>query len=90
MPACPAREDQLELLDLIDALAADPELHLDMDFQPGDIQLLANRTIPLRTAYEDDADPARRRRLLRLWLTLHRNVVDGAGTGIGGIATKAD
>jgi hypothetical protein len=75
-------EDQVELLDTIDALAADPELHLDMDFQPGDIQLLANRTIlHSRTAYEDDADPARRRHLLRLWLTLYRNVVDGTGSG---------
>ena len=46
--------EQVELLDLIDALAQDPELHLDMDFVPGDIQWLANRTIlHSRTAYED-------------------------------------
>ncbi len=78
---------QVELLDVIDSLANDPALHLDMDFQPGDIQLLANRTIlHSRTAYEDYPDPARRRHLLRLWLTLHRNVVDG--TGRGGIAVK--
>ena len=77
----------VELLDLIDALAHDPELHLDMDFVPGDIQWLANRAIlHSRTAYEDDDDPSRRRHLLRLWLTLHRNVVDGAGTG--GIPVK--
>jgi len=81
-------EAQQELLELIDALAADPELHLGMDFQPGDIQLLANRTIlHARTEYEDHADPARRRHLLRLWLTLHRNVV--GGTGRGGIPVKA-
>lgn len=68
---------QGELLDLIDGLAHDPELHLDMDFVPGDIQLLANRTIlHSRTAYDDDDDPDRRRHLLRLWLTLHRNVLD--------------
>ena len=78
---------QIELLDLIDSLADSPELHLDMDFQPGDIQLLANRTIlHSRTAYEDHADPTRRRHLLRLWLTLHRNVVDGIGRG--GIPVK--
>jgi Taurine catabolism dioxygenase TauD, TfdA family len=78
---------QMELLDLIDELAHDPAIHLDMDFQPGDIQWLANRTIlHSRTAYEDDDDPSRRRHLLRLWLTLHRNVADG--TGLGGIPVK--
>ena len=78
---------QVELLDLIDGLAQEPELHLDMDFVPGDIQWLANRTIlHSRTAYKDHDDPARRRHLLRLWLTLHRNVVEGAGTG--GIPVK--
>ena len=80
-------DDQRELLDLVDSLAADPELHLDMDFEPGDIQLLANRTIlHSRTEYEDHADPALRRHLLRLWLTLHRNVVRGSGRG--GIPAK--
>jgi hypothetical protein len=76
---------QVELLDLIDELAHDPNLHLDMDFKPGDIQWLANRTIlHSRTAYEDD--PAAPRHLVRLWLTLHRNVVDGSG--LGGIPVK--
>jgi Taurine catabolism dioxygenase TauD, TfdA family len=78
---------QVELLDLIDELTQDSQLHLDMDFTPGDIQLLANRTIlHSRTAYKDHDDPARRRHLLRLWLTLHRNVA--AGTGLGGIPVK--
>jgi hypothetical protein len=80
---------QVELLDLIDALAQDPELHLDMDFAPGDIQWLANRTIlHSRTAYEDHDDPAQQRHLLRLWLTLHRNTVEGAG--VGGIPVKSE
>jgi hypothetical protein len=88
-PEVPGLTDaQVELLDLIDELTQDPQLHLDMDFTPGDIQLLANRTIlHSRTAYEDHDDPARRRHLLRLWLTLHRNVV--AGTGLGGIPVKS-
>jgi Taurine catabolism dioxygenase TauD, TfdA family len=73
---------------LIDELAHDPAIHLDMDFQPGDIQWLANRTIlHSRTAYQDHDDPGRRRHPLRLWLTLHRNVADGAG--LGGIPVKA-
>ncbi len=78
---------QVELLDLIDELAHDRAIHLDMDFQPGDMQWLANRTIlHSRTAYQDHDDPARRRHLLRLWLTLHRNLADG--TGLGGIPVK--
>jgi hypothetical protein len=87
-PDVPRLSDaQVELLDLIDELTEDPQLHLDMDFTPGDIQLLANRTIlHSRTAYKDHDDPARRRHLLRLWLTLHRNVA--AGTGLGGIPVE--
>src|SRR5579862_1266440 len=56
-------------LDLFGELAGDPELRLDMDFQPGDIQFLHNHTIlHARSAYEDWADPERKRHLLRLWL----------------------
>ena len=56
-------------LDYFDALANDPELRLDMAFQPGDVQLLHNHTILHdRTAYEDWPEPERKRHLLRLWL----------------------
>lgn len=62
-------ETQIEALDLMDALTEDPELHLDMDFQPGDIQLLNNHFIlHSRTAFEDFPEPDRKRHLLRLWL----------------------
>jgi len=38
---------------------------------PGDMQFLSNHTIAhARTAYQDFADPAARRHLLRLWLSL--------------------
>jgi hypothetical protein len=76
---------QRELLDLIDEIAASPRLRLDMEFRPGDMQFLSNRGILHgRTEYEDDPDHPRH--LLRLWLTLHRHVVDGEG--IGAIPTK--
>lgn len=80
-PAAPRlRPEQVELLDLIDQLAASDSLRLDMDFQPGDIQLLSNRVIlHAREGYEDFPEPERKRHLLRLWLTLHRNTVDGKG-----------
>src|SRR5690606_5229463 len=58
-----------EALDHVDALAADPSLHLDMTFAPGDIQLVSNHFVfHSRTAYEDWAELDRRRHLLRLWL----------------------
>ena len=60
---------QLEAMDHLDALAADPTLHLDMAFRPGDIQVLCNHSIlHSRTAYEDWPELDRRRHLLRLWL----------------------
>jgi hypothetical protein len=60
---------QLEALDFLDSLCADPALHLDMDFRPGDVQLLSNHFIlHSRTAYEDWEDVEQRRHLLRLWL----------------------
>lgn len=59
------------VLDVYDSVAADPDVHLDMWLEPGDMQFLSNHTIAhARTAYEDDPDPARRRHLLRLWLSL--------------------
>lgn len=55
--------------DAMDALARDPAIHLDMDFQPGDMQFVSNHWIMhSRTAYEDFAEPERRRHLFRLWL----------------------
>jgi Taurine catabolism dioxygenase TauD, TfdA family len=60
---------QIEALDFFDALANDPELHLFMELQPGDIQIVHNHTILHdRTAFEDWADAERKRHLLRLWL----------------------
>lgn len=60
---------QLEALDLLDQLANDPQLNLTMELQPGDIQLVNNHTILHdRTAFEDYAEPERKRHLLRLWL----------------------
>jgi hypothetical protein len=62
-------EKQIEALDLFDELANDPKLHLLMDLEPGDIQLVHNHTILHdRTAFEDFPEPDRKRHLLRLWL----------------------
>ncbi|MEJ0020874.1 MAG: TauD/TfdA family dioxygenase [Acetobacteraceae bacterium] len=62
-------EADMEALDMLGDLAADPEFRLDMTFMPGDVQFLHNHTIlHARTAYEDWPDPERKRHLLRLWL----------------------
>ena len=72
-PQVPRLTDlQLEALDLIESIANDPEFYLEMDFEPGDIQLLANaKILHSREQYEDHDEADRRRHLLRLWLTAH-------------------
>ena len=45
------------------------ECAVDLDFRPGDIQLLHNHVVlHSRSAYEDWPEPNRKRHLLRLWL----------------------
>jgi Taurine catabolism dioxygenase TauD, TfdA family len=69
---------QSEVIDLIDEIAADPAIHLDMDFRAGDIQWLKNAAIlHARTEFADYTEPERKRHLLRLWLTSHRAFADG-------------
>jgi len=71
--APPFTPQERELLDLYEEIAESPELYLDMQFRPGDIQLVSNHFIlHARTAYEDEPDPKHKRHLLRLWLSLAR------------------
>lgn len=64
-------DQQREALDLVQTLADDPRFKLEMDFRPGDIQLVNNLVLlHSRTAYEDWPEPERRRHLLRLWLSV--------------------
>ena len=63
--------DERALLDAYESIASEPELRLDMQLEPGDIQWLSNHTVVhARTAYEDGADTGERRHLLRLWLSI--------------------
>ena len=53
----------------MDALCKDPAFHLDMAFEPGDMQFLNNYVVlHSRGEYEDWPEPERKRHLLRLWL----------------------
>jgi hypothetical protein len=64
--------EQFEAMELLEATANDPAFYIEMDFQPGDIQLIANWNIlHARESYDDAEDPAERRHLLRLWLRAH-------------------
>jgi hypothetical protein len=65
----PLTMEQTEALNLFDQLANDPALHFQMEFRPGDIQLVHNHTLLHdRTAFLDWPEPDRKRHLLRLWL----------------------
>lgn len=69
----------VELFDLVDALAESPEFRLDVDFEAGDLLFVNNHTVlHSRTGFEDFAEPDPGRHVLRLWLTL--------GHGRGGIS----
>lgn len=61
----------IEALDMFDALANDPDLHLGMQLQPGDMQFVYNHSqLHDRTGFKDWPDPDKRRHLLRLWLSV--------------------
>ena len=61
----------VQALDLFDALANDPELHFGMQLQPGDMQFVYNHSqLHDRTAFVDWLEPAKRRHLFRLWLSV--------------------
>lgn len=63
--------ERREALDFFDSLANDPEINLQMEFQPGDIQLVHNHTnLHDRTAFVDWEEPEKKRHLLRLWLAV--------------------
>jgi len=60
---------QVEAMDLLDALANDADIHLSMAFQPGDMQFLHNHVmLHSRNDFENWPEPERHRHLLRLWL----------------------
>ena len=60
---------QQKAFDTIRSIVNRPEMCLDMDFKPGDIQYLNNwTTFHGRTDFEDYDDLDERRHLLRVWL----------------------
>jgi hypothetical protein len=65
----PLTPRQEAAFDALDAICDDPDIHLAMAFEPGDVQFLHNhQVLHDRRAYTDWDDPSQRRHLLRLWL----------------------
>lgn len=64
-------QEHIEALDMFDALANDPDLHFSMQLEPGDMQFVYNHSqLHDRSGFTDWPDKAKRRHLLRLWLSL--------------------
>jgi alpha-ketoglutarate-dependent taurine dioxygenase len=62
-------EEAKAALDAVRAVFERPELRVELDFQPGQIQFVNNRaTGHARTNFVDDEALERRRQLIRLWL----------------------
>jgi Taurine catabolism dioxygenase TauD, TfdA family len=61
----------VEALDMFDNLANDPKLYLSMELEQGDMQFVYNHALLHdRTSFQDWDEPAQKRHLLRLWLSI--------------------
>jgi len=66
----PLTEGQRHALDVLDATLARPDLRVEFSLEPGQMYFINNRWIlHNRTAFVDHPELARRRHLVRLWLT---------------------
>ena len=66
----PLTEAEREALELMSTLSAREDMRLDMMLEPGDMQFCNNYvTTHARTEFVDWEEPARRRLMVRLWLT---------------------
>ena len=63
-------DTHIEALDMLDNLANDPDMHVRMRLQRGDLQFVYNHSqLHDRTDFVDWPEPERRRHLMRLWLS---------------------
>ena len=62
----------VEALDLFESIVAEPGLAVDFTLQKGEAIFANNFTVlHARSGFEDDADPTKKRHLLRLWIAAH-------------------
>jgi hypothetical protein len=65
----PLTPEQVRALDALDAVAGERQLRVEFALRPGDIFFINNRwLLHNRTAFEDHAEPERRRHYVRLWV----------------------
>ena len=65
----PLTSAQVDALDVLDRVAAEPRLRVEFMLRPGEMLFVNNRWIlHNRTAFEDFAEPERQRHYVRLWL----------------------
>lgn len=65
----PWTDVQQAAIDEVNRLSNQPDMYLDMDFQPGDVQFLNNYAVlHSRTEFVDHEEPERKRFLQRIWL----------------------
>ena len=94
----PLTDLQQQAIDYVRELSLRDDLTLNMDFQPGDIQLLNNHCLlHSRQGYTDYPEADRKRLLLRLWLNvpngrkLAPDFADRLNTGgRGGVTARLD
>jgi hypothetical protein len=62
---------QIEAVELVASVAAESGMYVEAMFQPGTLLFMNNQRIfHMRTQFEDWDDPARKRHLLRVWLSM--------------------
>ncbi|MGE0799878.1 MAG: TauD/TfdA family dioxygenase [Lautropia sp.] len=67
----PISDDEMRAMLFLEEVANGDSYRLDMDLQPGDIQLINNyTTFHARTAFRDDPGRGLKRLLLRIWINL--------------------
>jgi hypothetical protein len=65
----PLAAEQKRALDVLDAVLRQPELHVEFGLKPREMFFVNNRWIfHNRSAFEDHAEPERKRHYVRLWL----------------------
>lgn len=65
----PLSDRERSAMDIIDMLAKRDDLRLDMELEPGDLQILNNyTTFHSRSQFVDYDEPEKKRHLLRMWL----------------------